>query len=122
MVIFTAQKMNFSIKDYFSKCEQIGSFLQIWSHLLKKSLTEKAIFVQSVSCPVEIIESKYIYKKVNIYIKKRTLHLAFLVLIKTHPDVHLILHQWALDNSPHSLHSHVQQNKIRKILLFLTVY
>ena len=66
MVIFTAQKMNFSIKDYFSKCEQIGSFLQIWSHLLKKSLTEKAIFVQWVSCSVEIIESKYIYKKADL--------------------------------------------------------
>ena len=55
--------MKFSIKDYFNKCDQIGSFIQIWSHLLKKSLTEKAIFVQWVSCPVEIIESKYIYIK-----------------------------------------------------------
>ena len=32
------QKMMFSIKDFFSKCGQIRSFLQIWSHLLKKSL------------------------------------------------------------------------------------
>ena len=31
----TAQKMKFSIKDYFSKCDQIRSFLRIWSHLLK---------------------------------------------------------------------------------------
>ena len=30
--------MKFSIKDLFSKCDQIRSFLQIWSHLLKKSL------------------------------------------------------------------------------------
>ena len=34
----TAHKMNFSIKDFFSKCDQIRSFLRIWSHLLKKSL------------------------------------------------------------------------------------
>ena len=30
----TAQKMKFSIKDFFSKCDQIPSFLRIWSHLL----------------------------------------------------------------------------------------
>ena len=32
--------MKFSIKDFFSKCDQIHSFLRIWSHLLKKSLME----------------------------------------------------------------------------------
>ena len=41
---FTAQKMKFSIKDFFSKCYQIRSFLRIWSHLLKKSLMEIFIF------------------------------------------------------------------------------
>ena len=40
----TAQKMRFSIKDFFSKCDQIRSFLRIWSHLLKKSLLENLIF------------------------------------------------------------------------------
>ena len=40
----TVQKMKFSIKDFFSKCEQIRRELQIWSHLLKKSLLEKLIF------------------------------------------------------------------------------
>ena len=34
----TAQKMKFSIKDFFDKCDRIRSFLWIWSHLLKKSL------------------------------------------------------------------------------------
>ena len=33
--------MKFSIKDFFSKCDQIRSFLRIWSHLLKKSLNRK---------------------------------------------------------------------------------
>ena len=33
----TAQKMKFSIKDFFCKCDQIHSFLRIWLHLLKKS-------------------------------------------------------------------------------------
>ena len=36
--------MKFSIKDFFSKCEQIRSFLQISSHLLKKSLMKNFIF------------------------------------------------------------------------------
>ena len=36
--------MKFSIKDFFSKCDQILSFLWILSHLLKKSLTENFIF------------------------------------------------------------------------------
>ena len=39
----TAQKMKFSIKDLFSKCDQIRRFLWIWSHLLKKSLMENFI-------------------------------------------------------------------------------
>ena len=32
----TSQKMKFSIKDFFSKCDQIQRTLQIWSHLLKE--------------------------------------------------------------------------------------
>ena len=37
-------EMKFSIKDFFSKCDQIRSFKRIWSHLLKKSLIENFIF------------------------------------------------------------------------------
>ena len=44
MLIVTAQKMTFSIKDFFSKCDQIRSFPQIWSHLLKKYLMKNFIF------------------------------------------------------------------------------
>ena len=40
----TAQKMKFSIKDFFSKCDQIRRFLWIWSYLLKKYLMENFIF------------------------------------------------------------------------------
>ena len=42
----TAQKMKFSIKDLFSKCDRIRSLLRIWSHLLKKSLMKN--FLQSI--------------------------------------------------------------------------
>ena len=41
---YTAQKMKLSIKDFFSKCDQICRKLWIWSHLLKKSLMESFIF------------------------------------------------------------------------------
>ena len=36
--------MKFSINDFSSKCDQIRSFLRIWSHLLEKSLMENFIF------------------------------------------------------------------------------
>ena len=41
----TAQKIKFSIKEFFSKCDQIYSSLRIRLHLLKKSLMN-FIFVQ----------------------------------------------------------------------------
>ena len=41
---YTKQEMKFSIKDFFSKCDQIRSFLRIWSHLLKKFLMVNFIF------------------------------------------------------------------------------
>ena len=34
----TTQKMKFSIKDFFSKSDQIRSSLRIWTYLLKKFL------------------------------------------------------------------------------------
>ena len=40
----TAQKIKISIEDFFSKCDQIRSFLWIRLHLLKKSLMENFIF------------------------------------------------------------------------------
>ena len=42
--VSTAQKMKFSITDFFSKCNQIRRKLQIWSHLLKKPVMENFIF------------------------------------------------------------------------------
>ena len=44
LLLVTPQKMKFSIKDFFSKCDQIRRKLRIWSHLQKKSLTENFIF------------------------------------------------------------------------------
>ena len=41
-----AQKMKFSIKDFFSKRDQIRSFLRIWSHLMKKLFLKNSFIVK----------------------------------------------------------------------------
>ena len=43
---FTAQKMKFSIKNFVSKCDQIRSFLRIWSHLWRNPLWKTSFFIQ----------------------------------------------------------------------------
>ena len=42
--------MKFSIKDFFSKRDQIRSFLRIWSYLLKKFLMQNFIFCAVLEC------------------------------------------------------------------------
>ena len=59
----TAQKMKFSIKDFFSKCDQIRRKLRIWSHLLQKSLMETFFFF--FFCGVNSISMEQIYDKLN---------------------------------------------------------
>ena len=49
--LHTAQKIKFSIKDFFSKYDQIGWKLRIWSHILKKSLMQNFIF-----CPLTLVK------------------------------------------------------------------
>ena len=44
----TAQKMKFSIKNFFSKCDQIHRKLRTRAHLLKKSLMEYFIFCAAI--------------------------------------------------------------------------
>ena len=58
-----AQKMKLSIKDFFSKCDQVRRKLRISSHLLKKSLMENFIF-----CAAEIV-----LKKPGLYMKQQCL-------------------------------------------------
>ena len=61
----TAQKMKLSIKGFFSKCDQVRSFLPIWWQLLKKSLMENFIF-----CAVEgsgLKSTSYLMKLYNTH-------------------------------------------------------
>ena len=50
-------------QDFFSKCDQIRSFLRIWSNLLKKSLMENFIFCAMFK-PDNIESTKYIHKQI----------------------------------------------------------
>ena len=51
--------MMFSMKDFFSKCEQIRRNLRICSHLLKKSLIENFIYCAVSSKKVFLEVSQY---------------------------------------------------------------
>ena len=61
-------KMRFTIKDFFSKCGQIRSFLRIWSHLLKTSLVENFLFwalLLYLEEQINVLSKPYIHKKYN---------------------------------------------------------
>ena len=79
----TAQKMKFSIKDFFSKCDQIRSFQRIWSHLLKKLLMENFIF-----CAVTYFSQNQ--STFNIFKKKRP------ITIRSVPQFNI----WSVDLEP----------------------
>ena len=68
----TAQKMRFSIKDFFIKCEEILRKPRICSHLLKKSLMENFIF-----CAVNVHETKgFLQLNLNTLFCKKVLGLS----------------------------------------------
>ena len=61
--LYTTQKIKFSIKGFFSECDQIRKKLWIWPRLLKKSLMENFIFCAVVNTPlsfaISLILSKF---------------------------------------------------------------
>ena len=71
----TAQKMKFSIKDFFSKCDQIRWKLRIWSDLLKKSLMEIFIF-----CAALVYHRLQQHQLWGTFITQRLLDLLYTVL------------------------------------------
>ena len=60
----TAQKLKFSIMDFFSKCDKIRRKLRIWSHLMKKSLQRNFIFC-AVKVEIEKIYNIYLLQSFN---------------------------------------------------------
>ena len=59
--VYTTQKMKFSLKYFFSKCDQIRRKLRIFSHLLKKSLMENLIFCAVLSALK--LNSSYLFNR-----------------------------------------------------------
>ena len=49
-------------KDLFSKCDQIRSFLKIWSHILKKPWLENFIFYAVVIANSALIDFKNLWQ------------------------------------------------------------
>ena len=44
--------MKFSVKDFFSKCDQVRRKLRIWSHLLNKCLMKNFIFCDVIALKI----------------------------------------------------------------------
>ena len=59
-LFFSAQKMKFSIEDFFRKCDRIHRNLRIWSHLLKNPQKKTSFFVQCLLIKI------YSYKLVQV--------------------------------------------------------
>ena len=64
--------MKFSIKGFFSKCDQIRSFLPIWSQLLKKYLMEKFFFCAVLSTQKALMALSYLRHSAT----RKALHLS----------------------------------------------
>ena len=62
--------MKFFSKDFFSKCDQIRSFLRIWSHLVKKFLMENFIFCAVCASFRKIYARDFIFKKTKVFGRK----------------------------------------------------
>ena len=73
----TAQKMKFSIKDFFSKCDQIRRKLRIWPHLLKKSLMENFIFCAASVC-INLPISLKLKSMLSFTLRLQTLHVLYI--------------------------------------------
>ena len=69
--------MKFSIKDIFSKCDQIRRKLWIWLHLLKQSLMQNFIFCAVIYLGRKFLNFKKEKKKKRAGVsssKKKSLH------------------------------------------------
>ena len=83
---FTTQKIKFSIKVFFCKCDQIRRKLRIWSHLLKKSLMKNFIFCAVVVACRSLLPISYkIYKFSHTYfdteLSEKLIELKFITTI-----------------------------------------
>ena len=70
--------MKFSVKGFFSKCDQIRSFLWILSQILKKSYMKTLFFVQ---CYILVkVKNIQIFYKQNIFLLCKEVREAWIIL------------------------------------------
>ena len=74
--------MKFSIKNFFSKCDQIRRFLRIWSHLLKKSSMEKFIFCAVINVNLGMSPHDYL-NKINMQQDRENVRMSVIVSFKS---------------------------------------
>ena len=67
--------MNFFIKDFFSKCYQIGSFLRIWSYLQNKFLKGNFIFCAVCGSSKQKLHVNFLTSAKSLF---KSLYLVFL--------------------------------------------
>ena len=88
--VYTAQKMTFYIKDFFSKCHQIRNILWIWSHLLKRSLNGKRHFL----CSVNLLSPVVLIVVITLYSSQTNHSFFYIILARNHwetkANVHII--------------------------------
>ena len=65
-----AEKIKFSTKSFFSKCEPISRNLWICSYYLKKSLTENFIFCAGINLYIQLNYVEIQHKKYNVLCNK----------------------------------------------------
>ena len=123
MLQYTVQKMKFSITDFFSKCDQICSFLRIWSRLLKKSLMVGLIF----SCSVKFCKNMLLKCfRFNSFIVKSLLHhRKSSEFVFYSPQIFVSNFCWLLRLFVHIFLHHFKQNFLESfycIVLFLKKY
>ena len=77
--------MEFSMKHFFSKFDHIRRFLQIWSHILKKSLMENFIFCVVIARK-KTRKCKDIFLLINTLFTKMYSALTQLLLLTSQQD------------------------------------
>ena len=110
----------FSIKDFFSNCDQIRRFLPVWSHLVNKSIMENFIF-----CAVCNIYIPNNYKRVDFQTddyknKANSLKLSELAMSEQSERIPIASLQSRIPIEFRARISRENENKSRLIELLLT--
>ena len=90
----TAQKMKFSIRDFFSKCDQIRMKLRIWPHFLKKILDAALHFL----CSVKVMYiSGYLIRSIMLNNMTFDIYLSYVWQLSVHQEFLIMCRRYQLN-------------------------